>query len=107
ALFISLFGIGISGWYLLPNPVTADMAQEDEIQGGEARAGSYNGLISIPLNVLQALARFIAGFIADLPTVAGQSYSMGLLVWGPISSILLIPCLYLLVRYVQTDPLKK
>jgi Na+/melibiose symporter-like transporter len=106
-LFISLFGIGISGWYLLPNPVTADMAQEDEMQGGEARAGSYNGLISIPLNVLQALARFIAGFIADLPMVAGQSYSMGLLVWGPVSSILLIPCLYVLVKYVQTDPLKK
>ena len=107
ALFISLFGVGISGWYLLPNPVTADMAQEDEIQGGEARAGSYNGLISIPLNVLQALARFIAGFIADLPAVAGQSYSMGLIVWGPISSVLLIPCLYLLAKYVQTDPLKK
>jgi GPH family glycoside/pentoside/hexuronide:cation symporter len=106
-LFISLFGIGISGWYLLPNPVTADMAQEDEMHGGEARAGSYNGLISIPLNVLQALARFIAGFIADLPMAAGQSYSMGLLVWGPVSSVLLIPCLYVLVKYVQTDPLKK
>lgn len=106
-VFISLFGIGISGWYLLPNPVTADMAQEDEMSGGEARAGSYNGLISIPLNVLQALARFIAGFIADLPLVAGQTYSMGLLVWGPVSSVLLIPCLYVLVKYVQTDPLKK
>ena len=106
-IFISLFGIGISGWYLLPNPVTADMAQEDEMTGGEARAGSYNGLISIPLNVLQAIARFIAGFIADLPLAAGQTYSVGLLVWGPVSSVLLIPCLFVLVKYVQTDPLKK
>jgi len=105
--FISLFGIGISGWYLLPNPITADMAQEDEMLGGEARAGSYTGLISIPLNVLQALARFIAGFIADLPLVAGQNYSMGLLLWGPVSSILLIPCLLVLVKYVKTDPLRK
>lgn len=106
-VFVSLFGIGISGWYLLPNPVTADMAEEDEISGGVARAGSYIGLISIPLNVLQALARFIAGFIADLPLAAGQNYSMGLLIWGPISSILLIPCLYVLVKYVETDPLRK
>jgi len=105
--FISLFGIGISGWYLLPNPITADMAQEDEMLGGEARAGSYTGLISIPLNVLQALARFIAGFIADLPLVVGQNYSMGLLLWGPVSSILLIPCLLVLVKYVKTDPLRK
>ena len=107
ALFIALIGVGISGWYLLPNPVTADMAQEDEVSGGEARAGSYTGLISVPLNVLQALARFIAGFIADLPMVTGQTYSMGLLVWGPISSVLLIPCLLVLVKYVETDPLRK
>jgi len=106
-LFIALIGIGISGWYLLPNPVTADMAQEDEVLGGEARAGSYTGLISIPLNVLQAMARFIAGFIADLPMVTGQTYSMGLLVWGPVSSVLLIPCLLVLVKYVETDPLRK
>ena len=106
-LFIVLIGIGISGWYLLPNPVTADMAQEDEELGGEARAGSYTGLISIPLNVFQALARFIAGFLADLPTVTGQTYSMGLLVWGPVSSVLLIPCLLVLVKYVETDPLRK
>jgi len=106
-LFIVLIGVGISGWYLLPNPVTADMAQEDEVLGGEARAGSYTGLISIPLNVLQALARFIAGFIADLPMVTDQTYSMGLLVWGPVSSVLLIPCLLVLVKYVETDPLRK
>ena len=83
------------------------MAQEDEVLGGEARAGSYTGLISIPLNVLQALARFIAGFIADLPMVTGQTYSIGLLVWGPVSSVLLIPCLLVLVKYVETDPLRK
>jgi len=107
SLFIALIGVGLSGWYLLPNPVTADMAQEDEASGGEARAGSYAGLISIPLNVLQALARFIAGFIADLPLVAGQNYSMGLLVWGPVSSILLVPCLFIIWKYVETDPLRK
>jgi glucuronide carrier protein len=107
SLFIALIGVGLSGWYLLPNPVTADMAQEDESSGGEARAGSYAGLISIPLNVLQALARFVAGFIADLPLVAGQNYSMGLLVWGPVSSVLLVPCWFIIWKYVETDPLRK
>jgi len=106
-LLISLIGIGISGWYLLPNPVTADIAHEDEISRGEARAGSYGGLISIPLNVLQSLARLIAGFIRDLPMVQGQTYSMGMLLWGPVSSVLLIPCIFLIAKYIETDPLRK
>jgi len=104
--FILLVAVGISGWYLFPNPVTADIAHEDEITSGEARAGSYYGLISVPLNVLQAIARFVAGFIADLPLVEGRKYSIGLLLWGPVSSALLVPCVLLLVKYVETDPLK-
>lgn len=106
-LFVSFIGAGISGWYLLPNPVTADMAQEDEISKREARAGSYVGLISVPLNILQALARYISGLLADLPLAQGQTYSMGLLWWGPVSSITLIPCLLILIKYVETDPLRK
>jgi len=105
--FILLVAVGISGWYLFPNPVTADIAHDDEITSGEARAGSYYGLISVPLNVLQATARFVAGFIADLPLVEGRNYSIGLLLWGPVSSVLLIPCVLLLIKYVETDPLKR
>jgi len=105
-LFVAFIAIGLSGWYLLPNPVTADIAHEDEARRGEARAGSYVGLISVPLNILQALARFIAGLLADLPLVAGQTYSLGLLVWGPLSSLSLIPCFFFLARYVETDPLE-
>jgi Na+/melibiose symporter-like transporter len=106
-LLIALVATGISGWYLLPNPVTADMAQEDEITRHEARAGSYNGLISMPLNILQAAARYVAGLLADLPLVEGKGYSIGMLVWGPTSSIMLLPCLLILIKYVETDPLRK
>lgn len=104
-VFISLVAVGISGWYLFPNPVTADIAHEDEIKRGEARAGSYFGLISVPLNVLQAIARFLAGLLMELQPLEGQNYSFGLLLWGPVSSALLIPCLLLLIKYVETDPL--
>lgn len=106
-LFVAFVGAGISGWYLLPNPVTADMAQEDEVTKREARAGSYVGLVSVPLNILQALARYISGLLADLPPAQGQTYSMGLLLWGPVSSVTLIPCLLILIKYVETDPLRK
>ncbi|MEM3388896.1 MAG: MFS transporter [Thermoproteota archaeon] len=106
-LFVAFVGAGISGWYLLPNPVTADMAHEDEISKREARAGSYVGLISVPLNILQALARYISGLLADLPPAPGQAYSMGLLLWGPVSSATLIPCLLILIKYVETDPLRR
>ncbi|MBO3802563.1 MAG: MFS transporter [Candidatus Brockarchaeota archaeon] len=105
SFFISLVAAGISGWYLFPSPITADIAQQDEMSGGEARAGSYNGLVSIPLNVLQSLARFISGFLADLPAAEGRSYTAGMLLWGPVSSILLLPCLIVLAKYVETDPL--
>ena len=106
-LFISLMAAGISGWYLFPSPITADIAQQDEMLGGEARAGSYNGLVSIPLNILQSLARLISGFLVDLPAVEGHTYTVGMLLWGPVSSVLLLPCLLLLIRYVETDPLRK
>jgi GPH family glycoside/pentoside/hexuronide:cation symporter len=105
SLFMTLVAAGISGWYLFLSPITADMAQEDEQARGEARAGSYNGLVSIPLNVLQSLGRFVAGLLADLPKVEGHTYTWGLVLWGPVSSILLLPCLFLLVKYVKTDPL--
>jgi len=106
-LFISLMAAGLSGWYLFPSPITADMAQQDEMLGGEARAGSYNGLVSIPLNILQSVARLISGLLADLPAAEGHAYTMGMILWGPVSSVLLLPCLLLLMRYVETDPLRK
>jgi hypothetical protein len=83
------------------------MAQEDEISKREARAGSYVGLVSVPLNILQALARYVSGLLADLPPAQGQTYSMGLLLWGPVSSITLVPCLLILIKYVETDPLRR
>lgn len=41
----------------------------------------------------------------ELHPLEGQNYSFGLLLWGPVSSALLIPCLLLLIKYVETDPL--
>ncbi len=90
---IVLIGIGASlaGWFLIPAIIYADLAQGDQEKTGELKAGTYTGLPLIFLNLFQALGVLILGSINELPyiNVGSNSYSIGLLLWGPICSAIL------------------
>ena len=108
-LFGAIFIIGIAailgGWFLFPYIMYADLAEDDEKSTGELKAGIYTGFPSIILNIFQAFGAIIIGIILTLPdiTVGTLKYSIGLVIWGPICSIVLICSWLYTKKYVVLD----
>ena len=91
-LYGFLVGVGLSAPYLFPYAIIADIADLDERVTSESRSGMYNGFNSIPLNIFQALATLLVGFLA-----AGGEYEFRLYWFGPIAAgfiLLAIPILW-------------
>ena len=102
-IFISGIGAILGGWFLFPYLLDADMAEDDEKSTGELKAGIYAGFPSILLNIFQALGALLLGIIVTLPniTVGSSSFSIGLILWGPICSIVLL-CSYIYTKKLLT-----
>lgn len=101
-LFILGLALSLGGWNLLPSIIYADIAEDDQQTTGELKAGIYTGFPSIILNIFQALGLFLMGIILDLPNM-GLDYSVGYVLWGPVSSLVLI-CAYLFTRkFIKLD----
>jgi len=104
---IFILGIAgiLGGWYLFPYIMYADIAEDHEKQTGELKAGVYVGFPSIILNIFQAIGIFLLGTITSLPdiTVGTVSFSLGLVIWGPIASVILIVSLLYTKKYVVLD----
>ena len=86
----------LGGWYLFPYIWLADLAEDAQITSGEGRkSGLYAGFPQILLNIFQAIALFITGFILSLPNVPGKEYSWGYVLWGLwCSGVLIITYLF-------------
>ncbi|MFX0016281.1 MAG: MFS transporter [Promethearchaeota archaeon] len=118
-LFVIFAGIGVSGFYLLPYAIVADIAEEDERRTGESRAGMYYGFESIPLNFFQVIGYLIVGYLLqenfpfNIPTLPiftdwqDHTYSLGLILWGPLAAIFILISVVIFWKYVNADPLKE
>lgn len=116
-LFVILVGIGLSGFYLLPYAIVADIAEDDERKTGESRAGMYYGFESIPLNVFQFFGYLIVGIILEeeSPILPGITEGLtnllgtgwGLTFWGPIAVIFILISVLIFWRKVNADPLRE
>lgn len=95
-IFILAIAAFMGGWYLFPYIWLADLAEDADVRSKEGRkAGLYAGFPQIILNVFQAIALFITGFILSLPNVPGKDFSWGYILWGIwCSGILLIAYLF-------------
>lgn len=109
-VFGLIFIIGIAailgGWGLFPYIIYADLAEDDEKDTGNLKAGVYAGFPAIILNIFQAFGVFILGVaIESLPdiTVGSLTYSMGLILWGPICSIILIVAYLYTRKFIKLD----
>ncbi len=105
---IFIMGIGgiLGGWFLFPYIVYADIAEDDEKSTGELKAGIYAGFPSIILNIFQAAGAFFIGSILSLPDISPTgtfSYSMGLVLFGPIVSVVLLISYFYTKKYVKLD----
>jgi glycoside/pentoside/hexuronide:cation symporter, GPH family len=100
-------GIGaiLGGWYLFPYIMYADIAEDDEKSSGDLRAGIYVGFPSIILNIFQAAGSLLLGSIMSLPniTVGTATFTMGLLVFGPICSGILLGSWLYTRKFVNLD----
>ena len=105
AIFISGVGLILGGWYLFPYIMYADIAEDDEKSTGELKAGVYAGVPSIILNIFQAIGIFFLGFLLELPdvTVGTSTFSIGLVIWGPICSLILLVSYFYTRKFVELD----
>ncbi len=95
----------LGGWYLFPYIMYADLADDDSKTTGALKAGIYVGYPSIILNIFQAIGVFLLGLITSLPviTVGTNTFSLGLVVWGPICSVILLISYFYTKKYVTLD----
>ena len=104
---IFMFGISVvmAGWYLFPYIMYADLAENDQRKSNKMKAGIYAGFPSIALNLLQAVGVAILGLILKLPdvTIRSEEVSMGMMLWGPICSIILIGVIFYTKKFVKLD----
>ncbi|TXT66297.1 MAG: Major Facilitator Superfamily protein [Promethearchaeota archaeon] len=107
-IFIIGIGAVLGGWFLFPYIVYADVAEDDQKRSGELKAGIYAGFPSIILNIFQAIGSLLIGAILSIPiyyspSVAVDSYSIGLILWGPIASLILLIAYFYTKKYVVLD----
>ncbi len=103
--FITGIGLILGGWYLFPYIMYADIAEDDEKSTGELKAGVYVGFPSIVLNIFQAIGVFLLGLMLGLPdvTVGTSTFSIGLVIWGPICSLILLVSYFYTRKFVELD----
>ena len=104
-IFILIIAAVLSGWNLFPYIYMADSAEDDEKRTGQLKAGIYAGFPSILLNIFQAFGPLIVGAILSLPDIKVGTliYPRGLLLWGPICSLILIVAYFFTKKYVKLD----
>ncbi len=104
-IFILIIATALGGWYLFPYIYYADLAEDDEKKTGELKAGIYVGFPSIVLNIFQAFGPLIVGSILALApiTVGSLTYSLGLVLWGPICSVILLASYFYTKKFVKLD----
>jgi len=105
-IFILGIAVMLGGWGLFPYIIYADLAEDDEKSSGNLKAGVYTGFPSIILNAFQAFGVMILGVAIDsLPeiTVGELTYSMGLVLWGPICSVILLVSYLYTRKFIKLD----
>ncbi len=105
---IFILGIGaiLGGWFLFPYIIYADVAEDDEKSTSNLKAGTYAGFPSIILNIFQAAAVFLNGLLFELPLISngtGDSFTLGLIIFGPIASVILLVSYFFTKKYVNLD----
>jgi len=105
-IFIIFIGAILGGWFLFPYIIYADYATDDEKATGNLKAGVYVGFPALILNAFQAFGVMVLGVaIESLPAViiGSASYSFGLIIWGPLCSVVLIISYLYTRKYVILD----
>ena len=104
-IFTFSMGLIRAGMNLFPYIIYADISQDKEKESGQLLAGLYTGFPSMILNIFQALGMILLGVLGTLPliTINSIEFSIGLTLWGPICSVILIIAYLYTKKYVTLD----
>ncbi len=89
--------LGLSGYWLFNYVILANIIEGDTLVTGESRAGIYTGFDGIILNIWQALAYVITGFVDKNFPIEITA------LWGVIAGVFVLLGL-LIFRYVDPEP---
>lgn len=108
-LFIVGIAASLGGWGIVSVIWYADLAEDDTRRSEQMKAGLYVGFPSIPLNLFQALGTLILGAILKLSdiTVGTRTFTLGLVLWGPFCSIVLLIAFFYSRKYITLDFLRE
>lgn len=98
-VFLTVGGIGLSGYWLFNYAILANIIDADTRARGESRAGSYTGFDSIVLNIFQATGYVMVGYIF---AIFGDT--LGYVYWAPISAIFVLIGLIIFLK-VEPEPI--
>jgi GPH family glycoside/pentoside/hexuronide:cation symporter len=88
-IYVALIAFFFAGYMLIPYIIMSDIAHEDELRTGDARAGIYMGFNSIPLNLFQVVGFEISGWLTDTRFFPAP-YNFGYRLFGPILAIFIL-----------------
>jgi GPH family glycoside/pentoside/hexuronide:cation symporter len=99
------FAAAMAVIYMMRYVVLADIAQKDEIDSGEGRAGVYEGFQGVPLNIFQAVGVALLGWILLVLQVSPppDPVNFGFFWWGPIYAIFVVISIIIL-QFTDIDP---
>ena len=108
-LFILGIAVSLGGWYMVSSIWYADLAEDDTRRSEQMKAGLYVGFPSIPLNLFQALGSLLLGALLKLDeiSVGPNNFSLGMVIWGPICSGILLIAFFYSRKYISLDFLKE
>jgi len=96
-----LLGLGISASQVFPYAIIADIADKDERETNESRAGMYTGFNSIPLNIFQAISIFfLVGYFGN------EAFQERLFWMGPVTAIFILAAIPI-IMLGNFDPFKE
>ncbi len=107
-VIVAVAGFGLSAHWVLPWAMLPDVVEYDEERTGQRREGMYYGVYGLLDKIARTIGIFAVGWVLDffgyIPNVAQSARSLqGIrLLFGPISSILLLLAVPLLLTYPIT-----
>ncbi len=107
-LFVGLSGFGAGG-YVLPVAIVADIFDEDELETGQRREGSFFGVWTLVMKLASAVGIATAGLVLPalgyIPGADQQSAEtlwLLKLAWGPLASFFFVLTIVVMRRFPIT-----
>ncbi len=104
-IFTTSMGLIRAGLNLFPYIIYADISQDNAKKSGQLLAGIFTGFPLMILNAFQALGMILLGIFGTFPkiTINSIEFPIGLTLWGPVCSIILIIAYLITKKYVILD----